>query len=108
MTVRNEFSWQGGIFDMTTYTGTSGADSLHGSSGSDVIYGLAGNDTLYGEAGSDTVYGGDGNDILFGGGSTAGGTVTYAGQTYMTDNAADSLFRRGWRRRDPGRHLGHC
>ncbi len=61
---------------MTTYTGTSGGDTLNGGSGSDVVnanggddtaYGNDGNDTMSGAAGHDTLYGGKGNDTLFGG-----------------------------------------
>lgn len=46
----------------TTFTGTSGADTLVGSSSADSISGLNGADKLYGRDGSDTLAGGPGND----------------------------------------------
>lgn len=83
---------------MTTYTGTSGPDSLSGGTGNDNLYGLAsgdtlsgsdGNDNLYGGTGSDTLYGGAGNDQLDGG---AGADVMYGGignDTYVVREAGD-------------------
>ncbi len=52
---------------MTTFTGTSGADTLTGGAGDDSIVGLAGADSLSGGGGNDTLVGGAGNDTIDGG-----------------------------------------
>ena len=52
---------------MTTFTGTSGVDTLAGFGGNDEFYGLAGDDTLYGGGGNDTFFGGLGADEMYGG-----------------------------------------
>ena len=52
---------------MSTYTGTSGNDTLLGGTGNDIIDGLAGNDHLYGYEGNDSITGGVGDDHLWGG-----------------------------------------
>ena len=52
---------------MSTYTGTSGNDTLLGGTGNDIIDGLAGNDHLYGYEGNDSITGGAGDDHLWGG-----------------------------------------
>jgi Ca2+-binding RTX toxin-like protein len=52
---------------MTTFTGTSGDDTLTGGVGNDILNGLAGNDSLSGLAGDDSLNGGNGTDTLEGG-----------------------------------------
>ena len=52
---------------MTTFTGTTGNDSLTGTTGADFISGLEGNDTLVGGNGYDSLTGGAGDDLLIGG-----------------------------------------
>lgn len=47
---------------MTTYTGTTGHDSLTGNIGADNLFGLDGNDTLDGGLGTDRLIGGRGDD----------------------------------------------
>ena len=51
---------------MTTYTGTSGDDTISGGNGADTIYGGDGNDILSGGNGIDALFGEDGNDQLTG------------------------------------------
>src|SRR3954447_1164399 len=51
---------------MTTYTGTSGDDTISGGNGKDIIYGGDGNDILSGGNGIDSLYGDGGNDQLYG------------------------------------------
>lgn len=48
----------------TSFTPTSGDDSLTGTSGNDTIDGLAGNDTILGEDGNDSLIGGEGDDVF--------------------------------------------
>lgn len=50
---------------MTTYTGTTGHDSLTGNTGADILFGLDGNDTLDGGLGTDRLIGGAGDDTYF-------------------------------------------
>ncbi len=58
---------QAEIFANTTYSGTSGNDTLGGShKAPDNLYGLAGNDTLYGYDQDDFLIGGSGVDYLQG------------------------------------------
>ncbi len=54
----------------STYTGTSGGNSLAGTNYSDTIYGLGGNDTLNGFNGNDYLDGGTGDDNIVGGGQS--------------------------------------
>jgi len=64
---------------MTTFTGTSGNDTLNGGAGNDTLKGLAGNDSLKGKAGNDTLDGGPGTDVLDGGAGSD--TASYASAT---------------------------
>lgn len=50
----------------STYTGTTGADTLNGGTGYDELDGLAGDDTLNGGDGNDVLEGGADDDILSG------------------------------------------
>jgi Ca2+-binding RTX toxin-like protein len=52
---------------MTTFTGTSGNDTLTGGVGDDILNGLGGNDLLSGLDGNDSLDGGVGTDTLEGG-----------------------------------------
>lgn len=52
---------------MTTFTGTSAAETFTGGSDNDTIDGLGGADILNGAGGDDTIDGGAGNDVLNGG-----------------------------------------
>jgi Ca2+-binding RTX toxin-like protein len=75
---------------MTTFTGTSGNDTLPRSgannSGNDILYGLAGNDTLNGGADNDTLDGGTGADRMNGG-------IGY--DYYLVDNTGDVITDTG-------------
>jgi Ca2+-binding RTX toxin-like protein len=52
----------------TSYTGTSGNDTIVGNNLGNFIDGGAGNDVISGGSGNDIIFGGDGNDIISGGG----------------------------------------
>lgn len=69
----------------STYTGTSGDDTLVGGSGNDYMYGYAGNDSLEGLGGNDTLYGHDGNDTLIGG----------DGDDYLAGQEGDDILHGG-------------
>ncbi|MGF6226156.1 Ca2+-binding RTX toxin-like protein [Inquilinus ginsengisoli] len=83
---------------MTTFTGTSGDDTLpppnSDDNGDDIFHGLAGNDTLYGGGGNDTLYGEDGDDYIQGGADhdTAYGG---AGTDYMDGGGGDDYLSGG-------------
>jgi Ca2+-binding RTX toxin-like protein len=51
---------------ITTFIGTSGADTLFGNQNDNLIQGLGGDDYLSGQAGNDVLDGGVGNDRLYG------------------------------------------
>jgi Ca2+-binding RTX toxin-like protein len=58
-----------GLFysDLTTTTGTTGADTMNGTSGPETLKGNSGNDHLIGNGGGDHLIGGAGNDLVEGG-----------------------------------------
>jgi len=62
---------------VTTYTGTSGEDTIHGSKFDDIMFGGADDDFLLGRAGNDYIDGGSGNDVLHG---DAGNDTLVGGQ----------------------------
>jgi Ca2+-binding RTX toxin-like protein len=51
----------------TSWSGTTGADTITGGSGIDIIKGGDGNDILNGGAGNDSIQGNGGNDVIIGG-----------------------------------------
>jgi len=51
----------------TSFTGTSGSNTINGNAANNVIRGFSGADRLYGLDGNDKLYGGLGNDPLYGG-----------------------------------------
>lgn len=87
---------------MSTYTGTTGNDTLAGFPGNDNYVGLAGDDSLIGGDGADTLAGGPGVDTLDGGAGTdyisyfsasAGVTVSLlAGQASNDGDGASDTF----------------
>ncbi|MFC5708257.1 peroxidase family protein [Aeromonas eucrenophila] len=72
-------------------TGTDAPNILTGTAGNDVLIGLGGNDVLNGLAGIDQLFGGAGDDILDGG---LGADLMDGGagnDTFVVDNAGDSV-----------------
>ena len=70
------------LLNTTAQTGTTGDDTLTGTPGQDILQGIDGNDTLIGLADSDTLDGGAGLDAM------TGGT---GDDTYVVDDAGDSV-----------------
>jgi Ca2+-binding RTX toxin-like protein len=71
----------------TSFTGTSGADTLNGTNNADTILGLGGNDLINGLLGNDTIDGGTGNDTILGGG---GADILMGGSNTDTLDYSDS------------------
>ncbi len=71
--------------------GGEGDDTITGEAGKDALFGDAGNDQLLGGADEDQLYGGQGHDLLDGGEGAdklAGGANN---DTYVVDNAGDTV-----------------
>ena len=76
----------------STFTGTSGNDSITGGSGSDTIFGGNGTDILYGGTGNATIVGGGGHASILGG---SGNDIIYGGtltSTITGGTGNDSIF----------------
>ena len=72
-------------------SGDDGDDQLMGESGNDALFGRDGNDHLLGMDGADLLDGGAGNDWLDGGADIDQMTGGSGDDTYVVDNAADSV-----------------
>lgn len=66
----------------SSYTGTSGDDTLTGGTGNDTLTGNGGNDTLYSVSGDDTLYGNAGNDEMNGG----------TGSDFLRGGSGDDIY----------------
>lgn len=84
----------GGLGD-DQLSGGAGLDLLNGSDGADILDGGSGDDSLYAGAGNDRLQGGDGDDLLDGG-TGADTMIGGAGiNTFVVDNAGDTVTGRG-------------
>jgi Ca2+-binding RTX toxin-like protein len=83
--------------NMSTITGTNGADTLWANYSGNELLGLDGNDVLYGANGADTLDGGAGDDTLFGFGgndlfvSTQGNDLINATDAYAESPGTDTI-----------------
>jgi Ca2+-binding RTX toxin-like protein len=77
--------------EITTFTGTSGRDTINGTASRDAIYGLAGGDTLNGLGGDDLIHGGDDNDKIDGGIGDDEMTGGLGNDTFYIDSLGDTV-----------------
>lgn len=73
-------------------SGDAGDDQLMGEAGNDALFGRDGNDQLLGMDGADLLDGGAGNDLLDGGVGIDQMTDGTGDDTYVVDDAADSVI----------------